>query len=43
MLDTLFVQILCIPGCILCKTQARVMPVVPQVCAKAEGWRTSEV
>ena len=31
------------PGCIPCKTHAGVTPVVPQLYAKTEGWRTSEV
>ena len=30
-------------GCIPCKTHVGLTPVVPQVYAKAEGWRTSEV
>ena len=31
------------PGCIPCKTHAGVTPVVPQVYAMAEGWRTPKV
>ena len=31
------------PGCIPCKTHAGVTPAAPQVYAKLEGWRTTEM
>ena len=31
------------PGCTLCKTNARVTPVAPQLYNKVEGWHTPEV